>query len=360
MESILFYRCDRKFQFGGDAESVAKWVARLPMFVNGLYGFARVFMVPGEMPMLCGRPIIQQRGIAPDFSSEKIRYGDGQWMPALMGLHGEYLLPLSMDFEIYHAALELHFDLQLASPGEVDLNPRTFMEFNDEMIFRAHDLLSDNNGDAWILPGTAKCQRHLFQTMDARLTEELNDMHGYITSELHAGDRGRAIWEVYGGQSRMAQIADTLGATVRVFSLETGWDQRAFLALQEKEVPDEIYLSPTCGPWSMMQGLAAQTPERQQGLRELGEWHHQVHCVSAKGCASNRSSRVVTPTLNSLPPLDRGEPMPWETFLDFTADLTSVVMAVLAKTLIWNGSWMRLVQKPTGLQTQGVPKAMCW
>ena len=36
--------------------------------------------------------------------------------------------------------------------------------------------------------------------MDARLTEELNDMHGYITSELHAGERGRVIWEVYGGQ----------------------------------------------------------------------------------------------------------------------------------------------------------------
>ena len=172
VETILFYRCDRKFHFGGDAESVAKWVARMPMFVNGLYGFAQVFMVPGETPMLCGRPIIQQLGIALDFSSEKIRYGDGQWMPALMGLHGEYLLPLSMDFEIFHAALEPHFDLQLASPGEVDLNPRTFLEFNgEEMIFQAHD-----HGDEWILPGTVKCQRHLFQTMDARLTEELNDM----------------------------------------------------------------------------------------------------------------------------------------------------------------------------------------
>ena len=223
------------------------------MFVNGLYGFAQVFMVPGETPMLCGRPIIQQLGIALDFSSEKIRYGDGQWMPALMGLHGEYLLPLSMDFEIFHAALEPHFDLQLASPGEVDLNPRTFLEFNgEEMIFQAHD-----HGDEWILLGTVKCQRHLFQTMDARLTEELNDMHGYITSELHAGDRGRVIWEVYGGRSRMAQIAESLGATVRVFSLDTGWDfdqpahQRAFLALQEKEVPDEIYL-PFTNLWTLV------------------------------------------------------------------------------------------------------------
>ena len=350
VETILFYRCDRKFHFGGDAESVAKWVARMPMFVNGLYGFAQVFMVPGETPMLCGRPIIQQLGIALDFSSEKIRYGDGQWMPALMGLHGEYLLPLSMDFEIFHAALEPHFDLQLASPGEVDLNPRTFLEFNgEEMIFQAHD-----HGDEWILPGTVKCQRHLFQTMDARLTEELNDMHGYITSELHAGDRGRVIWEVYGGRSRMAQIAESLGATVRVFSLDTGWDfdqpahQRAFLALQEKEVPDEIYLSPTCGPWSLMQGLAARTPEQQQQLRELREWHHQVHLCFCKKVylkqikqgghahleqpAYARSWR--TSALSNLPGL----------YCRF--DQCQYGCTCQDTDLVW-----RLVQKPTGLQT---------
>ena len=63
-----------------------------------------------------------------------------------------------MDFEVYHAGLEPHFDLQLASPGEVDLNPRTFVEFNgEEMICRAHE-----EDDEEILPGTVKCQRHLF------------------------------------------------------------------------------------------------------------------------------------------------------------------------------------------------------
>ena len=93
VESILFYTCDRKFHFGGDAESVAKWVVR-----NVLCGFAQVFLVPGETPMLCGRPIAQKLGIALDFSSEKIKFGDGQRMHALTGLHGEYLLPLTMDF----------------------------------------------------------------------------------------------------------------------------------------------------------------------------------------------------------------------------------------------------------------------
>eukprot|EP00435_Cladocopium_sp_Y103_P049687 s1436_g15.t1 len=147
-------------------------------------------------------------------------------------------------------------------------------------MLRTHDLV--------VLPGTVKCQRHLFHTMGAKLTEELNDLHGSITAELHAGQRGRVIWEVYGGQSRLAQAAESLGATIRVFSKDTGWDfdlvshQRAFLELQEMEIPDEVYISPTCGPWSMMQSLAARTPEQQQNLRELREWHHQVHLCYCK------------------------------------------------------------------------------
>ena len=77
----------------------------MPLFVNGRFGFAQVFMVPGETPMLCGRPIIQQLGISVDFSTEKIRFDDGMWIPSLMGVHGEYLLPLCADFEIYHDSL---------------------------------------------------------------------------------------------------------------------------------------------------------------------------------------------------------------------------------------------------------------
>eukprot|EP00435_Cladocopium_sp_Y103_P055861 s240_g18.t1 len=219
----------------------------------------------------------------------------------------------------------------LATPGEVGLNPRTFLELNgEEMIFKAED-----ETEAVILPGTVKCQRHLFQTMDARLTEDLNDLHGYITAELHPGFQGR--------------VAEPLGASSRVFSR---WDfdlpshQRAFLELQEKEVPDEIYMAPTCGPWSVMQSLAARTPEQQQNLRELREWHHS--CAFAKRSTSNRFAKVDTLTWSNQHVRNLGRPMHFQICLDFSADSINVSMDVLARMSIWSGNWCKsqLVFRP--------------
>eukprot|EP00435_Cladocopium_sp_Y103_P073850 s421_g45.t1 len=56
INQILFYQCDRKFHFGGDAASMARWVVRMPMFINGRFGYAQVFMVPGETRCCAGGP----------------------------------------------------------------------------------------------------------------------------------------------------------------------------------------------------------------------------------------------------------------------------------------------------------------
>ena len=37
--------------------------------------------------------------------------------------------------------------------------------------------------------------------------------------------------------------------------------QAAFLKLMDEEEPDEILMSPMCGPWSAIQELNALTPE---------------------------------------------------------------------------------------------------
>ena len=141
----------------------------MPLFVNGRFGFAQVFMVPGETPILCGRPIIQQLGISVDFATAKIRFADGMPVPSLMGMHGEYLLPLCADFEIYHDTLEPQFDLHLATPGEIDIKPWAFNEFNnEETIFTA----TEEPGT--ITPGTLKCQCHLLNTFDVKLLEEID------------------------------------------------------------------------------------------------------------------------------------------------------------------------------------------
>ena len=123
IETIEFNRCCRKFCFGGDGESWSHWVVRLPMCIGGQHGRAQVFLVKGETPLLCGRPIIEALGIVLDFANKKIRLQDGPWTSATLGYHGEYLLPLwepvDDDYPFYNMDL-LHFDLMLAGDGEVD------------------------------------------------------------------------------------------------------------------------------------------------------------------------------------------------------------------------------------------------
>ena len=63
----------------------------------------------------------------------------------------------------------------------------------------------------------------------------------------------------------------------------TGWDfdqsehRKLFLQRLQEEVPDEVLLAPSCGPWSRMQNINVRTPEQQEYLQELREWHHAVH-----------------------------------------------------------------------------------
>ena len=287
VETIEFNRCCRKFCFGGDGESWSHWVVRLPMSVTGKHGRAQVFLIKGETPLLCGRPIIEALGLVIDFSQRKMRFQDGPWTPATLGYHGEYLLPLwepyDDDYPYYNPDL-LHFDLLLAGDGEVDPSPVTMEQFDgEEHIFTSNDHAALQ---AEVLDGSRPLQRHQLQTFDQKLQELHNDYHSYITSELHTS--GKVIWEVYCGRARTSELADCMGAHIEVFSYETGWDfdlkshRDEFLRRLDAEVPDELFMAPTCGPWSPMQNLAARSPEQQENLRDLREWHHEIHLKFVK------------------------------------------------------------------------------
>ena len=283
VETIEFNRCCRKFCFGGDGESWSHWVVRLPMSITGKHGRAQVFLIKGETPLLCGRPIIEALGLAIDFSQRKMRFQDGPWTQATLGYHGEYLLPLwepyDDDYPYYNPDL-LHFDLLLAGDGEVDPNAVTMEQFDgEEHIFTSNDRAEIQ--PSAVPDGSRPLQRHQLQTFDQKLHELHNDYHSYITSELHSS--GKVIWEVYCGRARTSELADCMGAHVETFSYESGWDfdlkshRDEFLRRLDAEVPDELFLAPTCGPWSPMQNLAARSPEQQERLQELREWHHEIH-----------------------------------------------------------------------------------
>ena len=65
---------------------------------------------------------------------------------------------------------------------------------------------------------------HTLKTMSVQLRTHVNDLSAYVTKQLHPSETKRVVWEVYCGASRMSQVAESLGMTVRQFSLEIGWD----------------------------------------------------------------------------------------------------------------------------------------
>ena len=132
VDEVKFNRCRHKFHFGGDGESWSHWVVQLPMCLDGRLGSAQVFLLAGETPLLCGRPIIEALGLSMDFASRAIRFHDGAWQSATLGLHGEYLLPLWNPEQPILDFGSLDFDLRLAPDGEVDPQCITFRQFTTE------------------------------------------------------------------------------------------------------------------------------------------------------------------------------------------------------------------------------------
>ena len=48
VEGIATRRTQRTFHFGGDHSALCEWVAKIPMFVNGLFGFVEGFILKGD------------------------------------------------------------------------------------------------------------------------------------------------------------------------------------------------------------------------------------------------------------------------------------------------------------------------
>ena len=87
--------------------------------------------------------------------------------------------------------------------------------------------------------------------------------------------RPKRCWEVYVGAGRTSANLRAMGADVRTFGLHNEWDmtdlakQTAFLKLTDEEEPDEILMSPMCGPWSAIQELNALTDDGKAKLTTL-------------------------------------------------------------------------------------------
>ena len=94
IETIEMQRTSRTFHFGGDHSTTSHWIAKIPIFVNSVMGFAHAF---SETPMLMGRPIIEELGLIVNFKRRTMMFEGHPWRPITMGKMGEYLLSLTED-----------------------------------------------------------------------------------------------------------------------------------------------------------------------------------------------------------------------------------------------------------------------
>ena len=296
---LKLQRCQRTFHFGGDHQKVSTWAATVPVYLNGTHGLLQGFVLKGETPMLIGRPIIKALDMSIDFARQQLKFGDNDWQAAVLGRHEEYLLDLTATFETEQLAWEPSFDLQLDETlGEYG----TFEEFlTEEHLYQVEEELPPEETS----PMTAKHWKTLVMLTQA----QLNTTNAFVDQTLkeEAAPRPRALWEVYTGRARLSKIAEAVGMTTKTFGFETGWNfalqshQRAFLNLMDEEMPDEVFLSPSCGPWSRMQNISANSQPRQEILRGLREWHHRTHLqfckkVYLKQLHSGRHGHIEQPT----------------------------------------------------------------
>ena len=130
IDSIAMTKGKRRFQFGGDAAPWSNWSAHLPVFLDGRYGTIQIFLLPGNTPMLCGRPIIEALGMSMDFAMKRIRFGSSAWQDATIGKQGEYLLSLTKEYDLMHFDPQRpDFQLKTAEPDMMQQDGYTLADF---------------------------------------------------------------------------------------------------------------------------------------------------------------------------------------------------------------------------------------
>ena len=281
---LEFHRVRRKFHLGGDGESWSNWSIRLPMFIKGQFGKVQVFLLRGETPMLCGRPIIEALGIDIGFAKRRYRFDEGHWQDALLGLHGEYLLPLAMDYDERLWRELPSFDLRVDAEDETENTTFGIHQFDlEEHVFwqeeAVHPLRAKPTGEK---AEERPLWHNFLKTAELSLSGLEQEFQAYVTRNMHE-HKPKVLWEVYTGKARVAQLAEAQGMSVEVFGPETGWNfdevshRNAFMKRLEQEFPDEVFFAPTCGPWSTMQNINARTEQQREELTDHREWHHRTH-----------------------------------------------------------------------------------
>ena len=145
--------------------------------------------------------------------------------------------------------------------------------------------------DAVIPEGSNVLKTKQLKSLDTSVLTQLNAAEAYISQTLRDMDfrQPRQLWEVYCGESRMTKIATSLGMDAQHFGLNNGWNfsykshQRDFMKLLDEHQPEEVFLSPTCGPWSPMQNIMPRRRSVKSNFNNYETGITEFICVFAEG-----------------------------------------------------------------------------
>ena len=145
--------------------------------------------------------------------------------------------------------------------------------------------------------------------------------------------------------------------TVRLPLCETGWDfdlqehQDHFIHRLRTEMPDEIYLAPSCHLWSQMQNLAARTNVQQNKLylkrKELHGCHLMFVAQVYKEQVDNaRHARIEQPE----------RALSWHTtaFKDLPGHWIVFHQCMFGCACLDQDGWWKLAKKPTAILSRKV------
>ena len=287
-DTFAFAPVNKTFLFGGDNRSLADWCVHLPVWVGGTKGRIQCFLVPGEMPILIGRPILKALRVKMDYDTDQVSIMGEPWTKALQGPKGEYVLAL--DDGLSEDTLEPLWTPKptcgprdARHPSKCWMRCRWLKQATGQLPMN-RDLPQDGLTPVVELP----LQVNLWKSIGYGLNRTRNDLDRVLESAYRASESSNAIfWEVYSGSGQLSVAMAHPGFHTRTFDLPE-WDFAkpkccsAFLELLDTELPHVVWVSPPSAVWMPVQDTRCCSDQDREHLSTNRDYRHHTHLKFAR------------------------------------------------------------------------------
>ena len=266
------YTCSKWLRFGNDQSQECTLGSKVPMVCGSRVGVVFCYVIPGSTPFLVARPVMESLGLAIDFGDKKIKWPGLGWQSAELSHNGNYLIDLCDDIDRLQDRRYLYNDAFDLVPDDNSIDFSDIRRLSEQGYTFPPVLPEPGNPMAYedpavhegLLAGLTSRQLHdVVHTVEETMRRHTQDLKRCKSVK----NGPRKCWEVFVGEGRTSAALAEMGANVRSFGPATDWnffrrkDRVAFMTLLHNECPDEIFLSPTCAPWSSIQELNLTRPD---------------------------------------------------------------------------------------------------